>query len=308
MKESHALVRVEPTGQVTVYTEVSPHGQGTETSFAQIAADALGIRPDDVQVRHGDTAMLPSGQGTFASRGMTLGGAAMYDGLQQVRQKMAHLAAHLLDCWPDDLVFQDGTIVNTQNPQQRIAFAEVAAAAQRPEVLPPGMEVGIVCSTHFILRDNPFGFGAHVAVVEVDRDTGMLRVIRYAAVHDCGRVINPRLLEGQVYGAIAQGIGQALGEGMLYSPEGQPLTGTLLDYPLPHARDMVTIRTATRETPSPTNPLDLKGIGELSTVACAVAVVNALVDALSGANVRHLDAPLTAEKVWRALQRSICTD
>lgn len=197
--------------------------------------------------------------------------------------------------------------MNAHNPEQRLAFAEVAAAAQRPEVLPPAMEVGIECSTHVILRDNPFGFGAHV-VVEVDRDTGRLRILRYVAVHDCGQIINPRLLEGQVYGAIAQGIGQALGEGMLYSPEGQPLTGTLLDYPLPHAKDMVTTRTATRETPSPTNPLGIKGIGELPTVACAVAVVNAVVDALSGANVWHLDAPLTAEKVWRALQGSVRTD
>ena len=154
---------------------------------------------------------------------------------------------------------------------------------------------------HFILRDNPFGFGAHIAVVEVDRHTGAVKVLRYVAVHDCGRVINPKLLEGQVYGAIAQGLGQALGEGMQYSPEGQPLTATLLDYPLPHAKDMLEIRTATRETPSPTNLLRLKGIGELPTVACAVAITNAALDALSSTSVRHLDAPLRAEKVWRAL-------
>lgn len=302
MKESHALVRVEPTGHVQVYTEVSPHGQGTATTFAQIAADELGIRLEDIQILHGDTAMLPSGQGTFASRGMTLGGSAMYQGLQQVRQKMARIAAHLLDCRHEDLVFQDGNIVNDKDPEQAIAFAAVAAAAQQREALPPDIEVGLEFPIHFILRDNPFGFGAHVVVVEIDRDTGMLRVLSYVAVHDCGRVINPLLLEGQVYGAIAQGIGQALGEGMLYSPEGQPLTGTLLDYPLPHAKEMLEIRTATRETPSPTNPLHLKGIGELPTVACAVAVVNAALDALSSTNVRHLDAPLTHEKLWQALQ------
>jgi carbon-monoxide dehydrogenase large subunit len=302
MKESHALVRVEPTGHVQVYTEVSPHGQGTATTFAQIAADELGIRLEDIQILHGDTAMLPSGQGTFASRGMTLGGSAMYQGLQQVQQKMALIAAHLLDCRHEDLVFQDGNIVNDKDPQQAIVFAAVAAAAQQREVLPPDMEVGLEFPIHFILRDNPFGFGAHVVVVEIDRDTGMLRVLRYVAVHDCGRVINPLLLEGQVYGAIAQGIGQALGEGMRYSAEGQPLTGTLLDYPLPHAKEMLQIRTATRETPSPTNPLHLKGIGELPTVACAVAVVNAALDALSSTSVRHLDAPLTHEKLWQALQ------
>jgi carbon-monoxide dehydrogenase large subunit len=154
----------------------------------------------------------------------------------------------------------------------------------------------------FTLPENPFGFGAHVVVVEVDRDTGALRIVRYVAVHDCGRVINPKLLEGQVYGAIAQGLGPALGEMMVYSPEGQPLTGTLLDYPIPHARDIPELRTAILETPSPTNPLGLKGVGELPTVACTVAVVNAALDALAGTSVRHLDAPLTAEKLWRVLQ------
>jgi carbon-monoxide dehydrogenase large subunit len=302
MKESHALIRVEPTGQVTVYTEVSPHGQGTATTFAQIVADELGVAPEAVQVLHGDTAMLPSGQGTFASRGMTLGGSAMYQGLQQVRQKMARLAAHLLDCRPADVVFRDGHLVNALRPEQAMTFAAVAAAAQQQAHLPPELQGGLEFPVQFILRDNPFGFGAHVAVVEIDRQTGALTVRRYVAVHDCGRVINPRLLEGQVYGAIAQGLGQALGEGMRYSPEGQPLTGTLLDYPLPHAKDMLAIHTATRETPSPTNPLRLKGIGELPTVACAVAVTNAALDALSGTGVRHLDAPLRTEKVWQALQ------
>src|SRR2546429_3223278 len=194
MKESHALIRVEPTGQVTVYTEVSPHGQGTETTFAQIVADELGVRPEDVQVLHGDTAMLASGQGTFASRGMTLGGSAMYEGLQQARRKMALLAAHLLDCRPEDIGFQDGTLVNESRPEHALTFAEVAAAAQRREQLPPGIEAGLEFPVHFILRDNPFGFGAHVAVVEVDRDTGALHVLRYVAVHDCGWVINSKLL------------------------------------------------------------------------------------------------------------------
>ena len=193
----------------------------------------------------------------------------------------------------------DGRIAS--RPEHAITFAAVAAAAQQREQLPPDTEPGLEFPAHFILRDNPFGFGAHVAVVEVDRDTGALNILRYVAVHDCGRVINPKLLEGQVYGAIAQGLGQALGEGMRYSPEGQPLTGTLLDYPLPHAKDMLEIRTVTRETPSPTNPLRLKGIGELPTVACAVAIANAALDALSGTSTRHLDAPLSAEKVWRAV-------
>ena len=193
---------------------------GTETTFAQIVADELGVCPADVQVLHGDTDMLASGQGTFASRGMTLGGSAMYEGLQQVRRKMSLLAAHLLDCRPEDILFQDGKLLNETSPEHALTFAAVAAAAQQRKQLPPDMEVGLEFPVHFILRDNPFGFGAHVAVVEVDRDTGALKVLRYVAVHDCGRVINPKLLEGQVYGAIAQGLGQALGEGMLYSRKG----------------------------------------------------------------------------------------
>jgi carbon-monoxide dehydrogenase large subunit len=301
MRTGHALIRIEATGQVCIYTEVSPHGQGTETTFAQIAADALGVRPADVQVLHGDTAMLPAGQGTFASRGLAVGGSAMYAGLQQARQKLVHLAAHLLDCWPEDVVFQESKVFSTQNPERIMTFAKVAAAAQQRELLPHGTEIGLEFPVHFALRDNPFGFGAHVAIVEVDRDTGILRVLRYVAVHDCGQVINPKLLEGQVYGAIAQGLGQALGEGMLYSPEGQPLTGSLLDYPLPRAKDMMELRMAIFETLSPTNPLGLKGIGELPTVACPVALVNAVVDALSG-TTEQLNAPLTPEKIWRALQ------
>jgi carbon-monoxide dehydrogenase large subunit len=302
MRRGTALVRVQASGLVQVYTEVSPHGQGTATTFAQIVADTLGVRPEDVQVLHGDTDMLPSGQGTFASRGLTIGGSTMYAGLQQARQKMARVAAHLLDCQPADVQFQEGRVFSSGRPDASTAFAAVAAAAQQREMLPPDVEAGLEFPVQFTLPENPFGFGAHVVVVEVDRDTGALRIVRYVAVHDCGRVINPKLLEGQVYGAIAQGLGPALGEMMVYSPEGQPLTGTLLDYPIPHARDIPELRTAILETPSPTNPLGLKGVGELPTVACTVAVVNAALDALAGTSVRHLDAPLTAEKLWRVLQ------
>jgi carbon-monoxide dehydrogenase large subunit len=218
---------------------------------------------------------------------------------------MTRLAAHLLDCQPEDVVFREGRVWSTRRPDQSRTFAEVAAAAQQRESLPPGMDPGLEFPVQYTLAETPFGFGAHVAVVEIDRDTGALKVVRYVAVHDCGRIINPRLLEGQVYGAIAQGLGQALGERMYYSPEGQPLTGSLLDYPLPHARDIPALRTATLETPSPTNPLGIKGVGELPTVACPVAIVNAALDALAGSNVRHLDAPLTTEKLWRAMRGDV---
>jgi carbon-monoxide dehydrogenase large subunit len=294
MRHSTVRVRVEPTGEVTVYTEVSPHGQGTETTFSQIVADTLGVAPEQVRVRHGDTDMLPWGQGTFASRGLSVGGSAMYEALQQVRQNLAHVAAEHLECAPQDIDFRDGQLVNTQRPAQTMAFEAAAAASSS----------GLECQVEFGLHDNPFGFAAHVVVVEIDPETGALRFLRYAAVHDSGRIINPKLFEGQVYGAIAQGLGQALGEGMFYSADGQPLTGSFLDYVMPRAKAMLPLHVETMETPSPTNPLGLKGVGELPTVACPVAVVNAVLDALSDTSVRHLDAPLTQEKIWRAMQRS----
>jgi carbon-monoxide dehydrogenase large subunit len=302
MKNSHARIRVEPTGQVKVYTEVSPHGQGTETTFAQIAADELGVRLEDIQVLHGDTDMLTAGQGTFASRGLTIGGTAMYVGLQETRQKMARIAARFLECPSEEIVFHGGLVFDRRYPDQALAFSQVAAAAQRPERLPPGMEQGLECLVSFMLPENPFGFAAHVAVVEIDRGTGGLKFLHYAAVHDCGRVINPKLLAGQIHGAIAQGISPALAEAMIYSPEGQPLTGSLLDYAIPSADDIPVMHLDSRETPSPTNPLGVKGIGELPTVAAPVAVANAVMDALSRFGVRHLDLPLTAEKLWRVIQ------
>jgi carbon-monoxide dehydrogenase large subunit len=294
MKKSHARVRVEPTGEVKVYTEVSPHGQGTATTFSQIVADTLGIAPETVQILHGDTDMLPWGQGTFASRGLSVGGSAMYEALQQVRENLSHVAAEHLGCPPQSIAFRDSQLVHTANPGQALSFQEAAAASAS----------GLECQVEFELPDNPFGFAAHVVVVELDPDTGAMRFLRYAAVHDSGRIINPKLLEGQVYGAIAQGLGQALGESMYYSDDGQPLSGSFLDYVMPRAKHTLPLLAETLETPSPTNPLGLKGVGELPTVACPVAVVNAVVDALSHTRVRHLDAPLTHEKIWRALQQT----
>jgi carbon-monoxide dehydrogenase large subunit len=302
MKTSHARISVEPTGYVKVYTEVSPHGQGTETTFAQIAADELGVRVEDVQVLHGDTDMLPAGQGTFASRGLTIGGSAVYMGLRETRQKMARIAARFLECSTEEIVFKGGHVFDRRYPDQALTFSQVAAAVQRPELLPPGMEPGLDCLVSFLLPENPFGFAAHVAVIEIDPGTGEVQFLRYAAVHDCGRVINPTLLAGQVHGAIAQGIGPALAEAMTYSPEGQPLTGSFLDYAIPSADEVPVIHLDIRQTPSPTNPLGVKGIGELPTVAAPVAVANAIMDALASFGIRHLDLPLTAEKIWRAMQ------
>jgi carbon-monoxide dehydrogenase large subunit len=302
MKTSYARINVEPTGQVKVYTEVSPHGQGTETTFAQIAADELGVRAEDVQVLHGDTNMLPAGQGTFASRGLTIGGSAVYVGLQETRQKMAHIAARFLECSADAIVFRSGQVFDQRYPDQALTFSRVAAAAYRVDLIPPGMEQGLEHLVSFVLPENPFAFAAHIAIIEIDRSTGAVHFLRYAAVHDCGRVINPTLLAGQVHGAIAQGIGPALAEAMVYTPEGQPLTGSFLDYVIPSAADIPVIQLDIRETPSPTNPLGVKGIGELPTVAAPVAVANAVIDALAPFGVRHLDLPLTSEKIWSAMQ------
>jgi aerobic carbon-monoxide dehydrogenase large subunit len=302
MKTSQARVSVEPTGHIKVYTEVSPHGQGTETTFAQIAADELGVRVEDVQVLHGDTDMLPAGQGTFASRGLTIGGSAVYVGLREARQKMARIAARFLECPSEAIVFHGGRVFDQRYPDQALLFSQVAAAAYRAEGLPAGIEPGLECLVSFLLPENPFGFAAHIAVIEVDRTTGEVQFLRYAAVHDCGRVINPTLLAGQVHGAIAQGIGPALAEAMTYSPDGQPLTGSLLDYAIPSAGEVPAIHLDIRQTPSPTNPLGVKGIGELPTVAAPVAVANAVMDALTPYGIRHLDLPLTAEKIWRAIQ------
>ena len=299
MRDSSAIVTVEPTGQITIHTEVSPHGQGTETVFAQIVADQLGITPDQVQVLHGDSKMFATGQGTFASRGLTIGGSAVYLGVEQAKARLASIAAQLLECDAEEVTFGNGQVSNANRPQQAMPFVELCQAAYDTE--PPA---DLTFPTSFTLPGNAFGFGAHVAVIQVDTDTGEISFLKYAAVHDCGRIINPKLLEGQIHGALAQGLGQGLMEAIQYGDDGQPLTGTFMDYSMPTAADMPTLTARTMETPSPINPLGVKGGGELPTVASPVAVANALVDALSSAGIEHLDAPLTPERVWQALRDS----
>ena len=233
-----AQVKITPTGQITAYTGVSPHGQGSGTTFAQIVADELGVSPAEVEVQHGDTAIFPEGGGTGASRGLTVGGSALYAVLQEARRKLSRIAAHQLRCSEGEIIFQGGHICHRRNPEQTMSFAEVAAAAYDEALLPPGVGAGLEFSGAYTLPANPYAFGAHVAVVEVDRDSGDVRIMRYVAVHDCGRIINPKLVEGQMYGGIAQGFGQALTEGVVYTPEGQPLTATLLDYAVPKATEI----------------------------------------------------------------------
>ena len=297
VRNGEARVEIDATGRVTIYTDVSPHGQGIETSFAQIAADLLGVPPEDVSVRHGDTDMLATGGGTTSSRGLAVGGSAAYLALEQAQERLTRAAATLLGCAPADVSLADGAA--TAAPQGastgRVPIGEVAAAAHREDG-------ELVFSASYTLPANPFAFAAHAAVVEIDRDTGDVALVRFAAVHDCGRIINPMIVRGQIHGGITQGIGQALSEAMVYDDDGQPLTGSLMTYGIPTAETTPSFILDHIESPSPTNPLGIKGIGELPTVAAPVAVANAVMDALRATATRHIDMPLLPEKVWRALR------
>ena len=298
----HARVIIDAAGRVTVHTGVSPHGQGTETTFAQMTADVLGVTPADVRVMHSDTDILPHGGGTSGSRGLIAGGSALNPVLEEARKKLLAIASHLLGCPAEDITIQDGRAFNRQDPNQGVPFAEVAAAAYDEEKLPPGQEPALDFVGSNTLPKSPYAFAAHVAVVEVSQENGTVKILKYIGVHDSGRIINPMLAEGQAQGAIAQGIGQALWEGMEYSPEGQPLTGSLMDYALPKTTNMPDMDLDTIETLSELTPWGLKGIGELPTLAAPVAVANAVMDALSGLGIRHIDTPLTPEKIWQAMQ------
>lgn len=297
-----AELTITPAGEIEVYTGISPHGQGSETAFAQIVADTLGVHPSQVHVRHSDTALFPRGEGTSASRGLIVGGSAVYTVAQEARQRLAHLASELLACRAEDISFQDGRVGNRHRPEVQLTFAQLVAAASSRTHGAVAKERGLVFGTTYTLPGTPFSFGAHGVVVEVSRDTGQVTILRYVGVHDCGRIVNPRLVEGQIIGGIAQGLGQALTEGVIYTPDGQPLTGSLLDYALPRAHEVPPLILETLEVPSPTNPLGAKGIGSVSTVPAPAAIANAVLDALAGCGVRHLDTPLTAEKIWRAMQ------
>ncbi|MCH7737564.1 MAG: xanthine dehydrogenase family protein molybdopterin-binding subunit [Chloroflexi bacterium] len=300
----HARVIVGPSGDVTVHTGVSPHGQGTETTFAQMTADMLGVTPADVEVLHSDTDVLPAGGGTSGSRGLIAGGSSLHVVLQEAREKLGAIAAHLLECPKEDVVLQERLAFSRRSPQNTVPFERLAEAAYAEELLPPGQEPGLDFRGSHTLGKSPYAFGAHVAVVEISRETGAIKILKYVAVHDSGTIINPMLMEGQVHGAVAQGIGQALLEEIVYSPEGQPLSGSLMDYALPRADNMPGFTLDTLETPSPITALGVKGIGELPTLAAPAAVANAVMDALSRTGVRHIDTPLSPEKVWRAINES----
>lgn len=292
-----ATVRIEPSGKVTVLTGASPHGQGQETSFAQIAADAVGVDLDDVVVIHGDTSIVQYGIGTFGSRATAVGGTAVYLALESLKKKATKFAAILMDVDPASVTFADGRFTAGG---KSVTIQEVAGAAYGAKSLPPDTEPGLSATTFFEPKNFTFPFGAHVAQVEVDIETGAIKILRYIAVDDCGRVINPMLVDGQVQGGIAQGLGQALLEEAVYDDSGQLVTGSFMDYTMPRATDMPALELYRTETPTDVNPLGVKGVGEAGTIASSAAIVNAVIDALAPFGVRHLDMPLRPEKIWRA--------
>jgi carbon-monoxide dehydrogenase large subunit len=295
-----ATVKIEPTGKVTVMTGASPHGQGEETTFAQIVADELGVDIDDVMVIHGDTAVVQYGIGTFGSRGTAVGGAALYYALQDLKAKMKTFGAMMLKA--ENVTLARGVCMDAQSGNS-VSFAEVATAAYHAKQLPPNTEPGLV-ATHFWEPPNfTFPFGAHIVVSEVDRETGEIHIRRYVAVDDCGKILNPLLVDGQIHGGVAQGLGQALWEQAVYDDNGQLVTGELTDYAIPKAHFMPLIESSHTETPSPVNPLGVKGVGEAGTIGCSPAVVNSVVDALAPLGVRHIDMPLTPEKIWKLMQQ-----
>src|SRR5436190_2510544 len=298
-----STVRFEPSGKVTVLTGVSPHGQGQETTFAQILADELGVPFDDVVVVHGDTATVQYGMGTYGSRGTAVGGAALMKAVDRVREKAKRIAAHLLEASAEDIVFDQGRLYVKGAPDRAVTIQQIAQTAYlQVDKLPQEIEPGLEATATLDPTNFTWAFGTHIAAVEIDRETGDVALQRMVAVDDCGRIISPLLVTGQVHGGVAQGIGQALYEGAQYDENGQPLTGTLMDYALPLASELPRFESDHTVTPSPVNPLGAKGIGEAGTIGSTPAVVNAVVDALAQFGVKDVDMPITSEKVWRILQ------
>ena len=297
-------VRVHPTGMVTVYTGSHSHGQGHETTFAQLVADDLGVPMEQVEIVHGDTGSIPFGMGTYGSRSASVGGTAIQMSLTKIKEKGKRIAAHLLEASPKDIEYVNGQFQVIGVPGKAVPFGAVALTAYIPHNYPEGVEPGLEETSFYDPSNFCFPFGAHACVVEVDPDTGKVNVLRYVAVDDVGNVINPMIVDGMVHGGIAQGVGQALWEGAVYDGDsGQLITGSMMDYAMPKADMLPNYETDRTVTPTPVNPMGIKGAGETGTIAATPAVVNAVVDALAALGVDHIEAmPLTAERVWNTIQ------
>lgn len=298
------VIRVHPTGKVTVLTGSHAHGQGHETTFAQIVADELGVSVEDVEVVHGDTERTPYGVGTYGSRSAAIGGSALVKSAEKIRDKVTRIAAHQLEAAVEDMVYdqENGKVYVKGSPDQAKAFGDLAFAVTTADNLPEGMEPGLEETSFYDPANFTFPNSAHIAQVEVDRETGEVTIQKYAAVDDVGNVINPLIVDGQLVGGIAQGVGQTLWENGVYDESGQLLSGSMLDYAMPRADGFPNIATDRIETPSPHNPLGVKGAGEMGTIAATVTIANAVMDALAPLGIKHLDMPLTSEKIYKAIQ------
>ena len=299
-----AIVRVYPTGVVRVYIGASPHGQGEETTFAQIVAQEFGYPVENVEIIHGDTDNTPQGWGTYGSRTTAVCGSAVKNAAVKVKEKAKLLAAHLLEVSEADLEWKDDAFRVKGSPDKAKGMAELALMANVAWNMPPGMEPGLEATAFFDPTNFVYPFGTHICTVEVDADTGQVTILRYIAVDDCGPPINPMIVDGQIHGGVIQGIGEGLQEIAVYDDEAQLVTGTMMDYAVPKASQMPFIEVAHTITPSPVNPLGVKGCGEAGTIASAACVVNAVCDALAPLGITHIDKPLTPARVWAAIQKA----
>ncbi len=299
-----ASVHVLASGKVEVITGTSPHGQGHVTSWSQITADALGVDVDDVEVLHSDTAVAPYGRDTYGSRSLAVGGVAVSMACGKVVEKAKKIAAHMLEAAEGDLDFEGGRFSVAGSPGQSVTIQDVAGAAFLANDLPEGMEPVLSADQVFDPPNFTWPYGTHVCVVEVDTETGMVTIPKYVAVDDCGPVVNPAIVDGQLHGGITQGIAQALYEEVVYDEDGNLVTGTLVDYLVPGAPEVPNFTLDRTEVPSPTNPMGVKGIGESGAIAAQPAVINAVIDALAHEGVTHIDMPASPMRVWAALQEA----
>ena len=297
----HAQVTIERDGRISATTGASPHGQGNETTFAQMLADQFGVPMEHITIHHGDTSIVKQGIGTFGSRSQAVGGTTLHLAGSKVKGKMARFAAEMLEASEADLVFENGMIAVKGAPGSAKTFADVAAFAYVPVPLPEGLEPGLSEEAFFEPPNNTYPFGCHISMLEIDRDTGEPTLLKLVAVDDAGNLINPLIVEGQIHGGLAQGIGQAMIEEAVYNESGQLVTGSFMDYALPRATDFPRFELHSTVTPTPVNPLGAKGVGEAGTLGSTPSIVSAAVDALSAFGVRHIDMMLRPEKLWRIM-------
>jgi carbon-monoxide dehydrogenase large subunit len=297
-----ANIRVEPTGSVTVFTGTHSHGQGHETTMAQLVVDQLGVPFDQVQVVHGDTARIPFGMGTYGSRSLAVGGSAMVKAMDKIILKGRKIAAHLMEAAVEDVEFKDGKF-SVAGTDKTKTLTDISLAAYIPHNYPiEELEPGLDETAFYDPKNFTFPGGCHICEVEIDPDVGTTQVVRFTAVDDVGRVVNPMIVEGQVQGGVAQGIGQALLELAVYDANGQLMSGSFMDYTMPRAHDLPNITVGTEVTMCTHNPLGSKGCGEVGAIGSPPAVINAIVDALSDYGVRHFDMPASPEKIWTIIQ------